>query len=454
MSKNVKRVIAASCRRALPVVMASASILLTPNGAWSAGFLNEIQSAGAGSVSGAGETALAEDSSTVYYNPAGMVLLNDPELLSASGFIFPSGSFTDRGTVDAAGLPTQGSSGVSNRPLFVPSVFATVPVSDRFSLGIGVFMPFGQSQRYDGDWVGRYFLTSTSLISVDIDPAVALRVTDNLSVGGGVDVQNARFMRTNAIDFGSLCFGVLGPSSCLGLGLRPEGADGRLAVTGSDWAVGYNLGAVYQFRESTRVGLSFRSSVRHNFAGDARFTVPPSAAPLTEGGLLFQDTSAHAAITFPEILSFGISQKLGSDLTLLAGFNRTFWGSIKNLTLDFGNPLQPAEGLILNWHDSDRFAIGGIYALSGATDLRAGIAYDESPVPNGFRPPDIPDSNAIVVSAGFIHRFSERVSVGLSYTYSHSADAPLDLSNPEAGTIIGSYKLTSQSLGLQTLVQF
>src|SRR4051812_43674869 len=90
------------CRLCLLVICLAAA---GPRPGLAAGFLNNIQSAGAASVSTAGQTAIAEDAATVYYNPAGMTLLKGPEILVSSGFVSISNNFENKGTTAPLGDP-------------------------------------------------------------------------------------------------------------------------------------------------------------------------------------------------------------------------------------------------------------------------------------------------------------------------------------------------------------
>ncbi|HMI95587.1 MAG TPA: outer membrane protein transport protein, partial [Micropepsaceae bacterium] len=364
------------------------SVAYASHPALAAGFLNNMQSTGAASVSTAGQTAIAEDAATVYYNPAGMTLLHGPEILISSGFVFMSNDFKNGGTTAPLGDPARGSSGNNDQFFAVPSLFATTPLSDRLSVGFGIFNPFGQVNKYADNWVGRYQLQSISLKSIDIDPTIAYRISDAFSIGGGIDIQYAHFKRKSALDFGALCFATIGPANCSGLGLLPQSADGQIAVEAEDWRVGFNLSALYNFGDSTHIGLNYRSEVRHDFSGDADFILPAVAGPLTAGGQ-FQDTSVRSSVTFPEIIALGLSQKIDDRLTLLVDVDWTRWSRIKQITFNFGNPLQPAQSLLLNWDDSARFSIGGIYHLTDDTDLRAGFAYDQSATSDAFRSADL-----------------------------------------------------------------
>src|SRR5438477_1674441 len=109
------------------------------------GFLNSIQSATSGGVAGAGSTALGEDAATIWYNPAGMILLSRPEALIASGFSFPSVTFKNNGSTDGLGFPVGGNERTNPPVSVLPSAFASLPVNDGLRLGLGLLVPFGET---------------------------------------------------------------------------------------------------------------------------------------------------------------------------------------------------------------------------------------------------------------------------------------------------------------------
>ena len=133
-------------------------------------------------------------------------------------------------------------------------------------------------------------------------------------------------------------------------------------------------------------------------------------------------------------------KRLDDRLTLLVDVDWTGWSRLKQVTLNFGNPLQPTQSLLFNWNDSMRFAVGGIYHFSDDTDLRAGFSYDQSAVSDAARSADLPDSDAMMFSAGLMHHFNDRFSATISYSHGHYAAAPVNLSMPAAGTLIGTFQ--------------
>ncbi|HEY2011650.1 MAG TPA: OmpP1/FadL family transporter [Rhizomicrobium sp.] len=419
--------------------------------AFSGAFLNQIQSAGAASVSTAGETAIAEDATTVYYNAAGMTSLPHPEISFTVPTIFLSSHFQNNGTTAGLGDPAHGSSGNKDQNFPIPSFFATLPLTDRVTVGLGLFIPFGQSNAYPDDWVGRYQLQRISLKTLDVDPAIAYRLTDSLSVGGGIDLQYAHIVRNNALDLGALCIVTIGPGTCTGLGLGPQGADGRQLVTAANWGVGFNIGLLYVLDDATHIGLNYRSAVRHDFKGTAIFQAPAIAVPLTASGL-FQNTGVRSPLTFPDVIALGISHQLNDRLTILADMDWTGWHRLSQLTLDFANPVQPDETLPLHWSNSIRFAVGGIYSVSDNIGLRAGISWDETPTSITYRSAELPDANEFLGSVGLSYRIDEQLSTIASYSYGHYSAAPVDLSQLGSGTLAGTFRRTSNAIALQLLV--
>jgi long-chain fatty acid transport protein len=180
--------------------------------------------------------------------------------------------------------------------------------------------------------------------------------------------------------------------------------------------------------------------------------VPAAALPLTAGGL-FQNTHLHSPLTFPEVIAFGISHKFNDRLTILADLDWTGWHRLGQLKLDFVNPAQPDQTLLLNWSDTVRFAAGGIYRLTDKIGLRAGVSWDQTPTSNTFRSAELPDANEIMASAGFSYRFNDKFSTSVSYSYGRYADAPVNLSLLGSGTLAGTFRRTTNAIALQVGVE-
>src|SRR5260370_20105861 len=164
--------------------------------------LNEQSVSSLGSAY-AGGAAQAEDASTIFFNPAGLALLDHGELQIGGQFIIPSATFQNQGShLVAPGTPfdreplkggTGGDPGVDHlipnfylsQPLFL------TPIYGDFGVGVGLTVPVGLETDYQPNWVGRYVALRTKLTTFDIQPTVAYRFLDRISLGAGLDVHYA-----------------------------------------------------------------------------------------------------------------------------------------------------------------------------------------------------------------------------------------------------------------------
>lgn len=401
--------------------MGLAAAMAAQQEAQGAGYAVREQGGAGQAESFAGATARADDPSTVYFNPAGMTRLNGVQVSVVGSYIMPSARIESASASRANVLgrtPITGSFGDAGRDAFVPASYAVAPLGDRMRIGIAVNAPWGLVTEYEPGSIVRYHAMRSELRTINVTPAIAFRVTDNFSIGAGLQFQHVYAELTNAVDFGSIA--VL---NGLGrFGFRPGSADGRSRIEGDDFNLGFVLGAHWEPIQGTRLGLSFRSAVHHELQGTATFSgVPSLLAPS------FRATSAMAKVTTPETVNFGIAQDIGREWTVLLDVQWTNWSRFRELRVGFGN--RPDSVTHQRWDDSWWVALGANWrpaAVPGLT-LRAGVAYDQSPVPAETRTPRIPDSdrtwlsfgasyqvtNAIEIAAGYTHVFARRPSVNL-----------------------------------------
>lgn len=420
------------------------------------GFEIREHGASAAGTATAGTAAIGEDASTVFYNPAAMTLLDEDQAVFSGNLFILNNDYDNEATIDVAGGTIDGNEKIQNGVIPVPSLFAVWSVTDQIRFGIGVTAPFGLASEYDDDWVGRYNTRLSSLNTIDFNPAVAMRVTDWLSLGAGMSVQYAKGERLNTLDFGGICFSAsgLGPGGCTALGIVPQGADGELELTADDWGIGYNLGMLLQPTSNFRIGIAYRSQIHHRLDGRANFTVPANAELLTAGGTLFQDTDASAKITLPERLSLSLYYELSPRLALLGDVTWTNWSRFEELKIEFSNTDQPAIVEPEEWHDAFRYSIGVRYQMTEEWVARTGIAFDETPVHGSLRNPGIPGNDRIVFALGAGYRLSDAMGIDFAYTYNREFEASVNESRPDSGTIVGDYHNSVHILSAQAVWRF
>lgn len=368
-------------------------------------FLNQQSVQGLGRTD-AGNAVAAGDASTIYFNPAGLPFLwrdgasRNEETLFAFGahLIVPRSDHLNAGstatTFATGGAPVQ-YAGPNARdptdPAAVPNVFVARRVAGgQGYLGLGITSPFGLSAKFNNEWFGRYDSIEATLKTVNVSAVGAYQVTPSFSIGGGLDLQFARSKLVSAIP-NPLVAG--GPTAA---------TDARGESSGSAWTPGFNLGVMLQADEATRLGLHYRSQMRHKISGTA--VTSGLTGPLAVGN---GAVGANVTLKLPAVVTAGVSRRVNDRLTLYGEVDWFGWGTLNELRVRFDNgaadAVRPA-----NYRNTFAYAVGVEYAHSAALTLRGGVQFDYTPTVDGFRDTTVPDSNRVVFAAGASVRVSRQ----------------------------------------------
>jgi long-chain fatty acid transport protein len=394
--------------------------------------------------------AAAEDATTVWFNAAGMTERQSPWTVTFGGAAIPfTLDYTDSGSRSVLGQPMTGPT-TQNGGLsaFVPHLFAVRKVGDRWWLGAGFNAPYGLGDDYGGTWVGRYHATESTLQVANFATAVAVKVTEDVSLGFGLDVQRATATLANRIDFGS--FG-----AALGLPLPPQGTDGGIELDVSSWGIGFDLSAAWQVTPNARIAATYREQVEHTLEGDATFDVPADAAPLTSTGA-FRSGPATTVLPMPRELSVATAIDVGTSgkWKVVGDVTWTNWSEFQALTVSFENPAQPPIAQEARFTDSVRVAGGVIYRVAPHWTLRAGGLYEATPVPDATRTPRLPEVDNVGLTVGGTYRINDRWDLDFAWSHLIPHDAPIRLHDPSAGSLHGNVRWRTDSFAIGTSVRF
>jgi long-chain fatty acid transport protein len=406
-----------------------ASVFLAAAGqAQASGFQLQEQSASGLGVAYSGMAAAVQDASTSFWNPAGMTYLPGRNVSAALHYIRPSADFTDGGSTYAA----FGNGGSGGESAFVPALHATWMLNPQWAVGLTINAPFGLATEWDQRWAGQFHAIKSEVETLNINPTVAYKVNNMFSVGLGFSYQKLEATLTNALS--PLVPGSVGE------------------VHGDDWNWGWNAGVMIDFQQGTRVGLTYRSSIEYTIEGD--LSIDPAA-------LRAGQSNVKADVELPATWSIGLSHQFNPKLRVLVDYTRTEWDSIQSLDIvRTSGPLngQIASATALNFKNSWRAGIGVEYQLSQPWLLRAGLAYDETPVQDEFRTPRLPDENRTWFSVGARYMPAAAWSIDFGYTYINVSDASSNLrpTGAEAfrGNLIGNYEADIHILAVQGNFRF
>lgn len=384
-------------------------LLMAAPSVWASGLQISEQSVTALGRAFAGGSLPNDDASAAYYNPADMMLGTGTQAQNGMTFIgvrmkTDNAGSTRRlpanlgdlltkppGTVVPVFIttPSTGYADDGGTDNWVPNGYYIMDINDRMRFGLSLTAPFAVSTSYGKGWVGRYHALDSELLTVDVNPSIAYRINDNLSVGGGISAQYAEAKLTQAL------FNPFNPTR-----------DGHVELKGDDWGFGFNLGAVYEFDPSTRVGLSYRSRIKYTLEGDRTIG---DYIPGRNGKI-----SAKVDWTAPDWAALAIYKRLDDKWAVMASTRWTNWSLFQELKPQYADGTQTV--IEEKWEDSWAFSIGVSYDYSPQWTFRAGYVYEQTPVPSAqYRTPRIPDGDRNALGIGFSYHPSPQWSVDFGY---------------------------------------
>lgn len=472
--------------RKLLALAVSAAFVASPLPALASGFqLVEQNASGLGNAF-AGQAAGVKDASAIYFNPANLTRLPGKQLVLS---------------LEPIGIRTTFANGSSTRPFLPSNPPTTIPVSlggdggnaggwtpvpngylswqagRRAWLGVGVNVPFGLKTEWEPGWVGRFKAIDSEVRTININPTVAVKVSDRFSLGAGANYQRLNARLSQSVPYGGITLAIASqvaaetrnpavvPGMVGQLGAESLAREGVSEVEGDGWSWGWNVGAALAIGKAGHLGASYRSRVKHDIEGDATFGNKPTfanAGPLGAVGAglnaRFADGPVTAEADLPETVSIAASYE-GDNMEVLADWTWTGWTSIQ--ALDVQRPDGPLlSSVTLNFEDTWRAGLGVNYHVNDDWTLRVGTAYDKTPVTDRFRTPRLPDESRTWAAAGFQYRIGEKTAIDFGYAHLFVKDAVVNLPNqdaataPPSGNLIGDYNANVNVVGVQLRTSF
>ena len=323
--------------------------------------------------------ARAYDGSAIYFNPAGLGFQTKGSVYLGTTLIMPSSTFYG---------PTNQGQSTKNEMVsqtFTPiNVYASYPVMENLVVGVGVNNPYGLGTEWPANWSGKYITQKIDLTSFYFTPTVAYKFSDKLSVGVGMNYVTGDVSLSRIVSPG----------------------DAQVSLDLSGTGTGFNAGALYKATDELSIGVSYRTSVKIDAEGTAKFK-PTSA--------LFPEGDASASLELPSTAFFGLAYKVMPNLELEADYQMVGWSSYNELKIDFkknnSSSVSPK-----NYEDTYILRIGGEYTMD-ALQIRFGYLFDNNPVTDRYTEPLLPDADRNGFNIGAGYKINENLSVDVSYLF-------------------------------------
>jgi long-chain fatty acid transport protein len=279
-------------------------------------------------------------------------------------------------------------------PVLVPASYMAYRLDSRTVFALAMNSQFGASTKPDnGEWIGQLHARSAKLFSFNANPSMSYEVAPGLSIGVGLQVQLLDLMHLRSAS-----------------NLAVPG-DASNTISGDDVAAGFTAGINWRPNPGTSIGLGYRSAIRHSLDGSLK-------GPAVGGG----SVPIAADVTTPDKVTLSFSQAVNPAFRVMGTVEWTRWSALGVI------PIDPV-GLRLDfqWHDGWLFALGGEWNVSPKLMLRAGAAYEISPIQNATeRLVQIPDADRVWLSIGGTYQYSETTAINFGYSHVFVQDASLE----------------------------
>jgi long-chain fatty acid transport protein len=373
-------------------------------------FYEAADSTGLGTAT-AGMTAKAQNASTVFQNPAGMVRFDNPELLASGLAMYLHAPFDpdDKTTVE-------GSDGQTNQWGAAGNLGYIHPITSSLSVGVSAQNYFGLTLDFSAKWVGRYEVTDVTLIAPQVQPTVAWKVNDWLSVGGGAGL-TLGYLSDKKRQFNE----------------DPDRGDGKLRYSDTDFAVQGNFGIMIEPNERTRFGLRYLTETDLDFKDGIHLSNVGPVVGRAKGDTL------DVQIRMPEAVNFSAFHQLNDEWALMGNLGWENWSRFGhvNVQVDQTGKSSVAD---LDSRDVWHFSVGGQYQYTPQWLLTAGVAYDTSLSSDTTREILLPLGAMYRYGTGLEYKKREDLTIGAGLEFFWEGNLPVKKGgNALAGEVHGKY---------------
>ncbi|WP_050937334.1 outer membrane protein transport protein [Vibrio harveyi] len=380
------------------------TVAMASGQAMAAGFQLNAQSATGIGRAFAGDAVIADNASVMARNPAAMALFGKMEL--SVGFESIT-SMIEVKDAKYCGVQCQATNGLvkptdsnyddAGDTSIAPNIHLIVPVNDKFAWGVNAYSNFGTKTEFGDSFVAKEYGGLTDVKSANFGVAGSYRLNDQWSFGAGLDlIYGEGTMKREHGMLGTL--------------VDVDKADG--------WAVGFNLGTVYELDENNRFGLSYRYS-------------PEMEAE--------DDKGQKITLPLPDMAEFSGFHKI-TDTKFAVHYSIQYIGWSDFDQIEFrnlkGSPLGSSYDKQYAWQDGWHYSIGGTYYLNNSWTLRTGYMYDTS-AQDSLTSVSVPDSDRQWFSAGFTYHIDSKSNVDFGFTYLMGKDVKVNESTPNPAHVPG-----------------
>lgn len=354
-------------------------------------------------------TAVADDPSALFWNPAGIAFQVDEGLQVQMGvtFISPSQHFNGDSPYPGDGYKAEQIS----QTFYPPHLYVVMPMNEHIVLGFSVTTPFGLGTYWDDDFAGRFISKRVDLKLTELSPNVAFKLTDGLAIGFGVDYAIGQIDLTKNIGF-------VDPytQQVADVGQLHLSTDGL-----GNTAWGYHAGVQVKLGKGLSFGALYRSEINLTYTdGYGSFRQFATGHADFDGALAAlvpfgEKVDLRSKITYPDFFSLGLAWQ-NEKWTVSGQWGRMDWSSFDSLPIEFPDHPELSDTVEEGYKNVDQYRFGVEYRVNEKLAVQAGYLNDNTPQPRASMSPLLGDGDREGYCAGVsFEAFGIRTDVGYMY---------------------------------------
>ena len=438
---------------------------------WAQGYSVYEQGSCAIGRGGASVALPCPDGSSVFFNPAGIAFVPGKTLSIGAAAIMPTGSFTNDTTKDVSTL--------NKKTYPVPNFYYTQSIGGALSAGIGVFAPYGLTTDWPTTSEGRFLGYKSMVQGLYIQPTVAYKLTERISIGFGVDLTYLNVELRQRVD---LSVQQLAPGVTFAAIGVPAGTDfADVQLKGNNWHAGYHIGFQAKAADRVSIGLRYLSGQKVKVANGTlntqqimtnqvtKFPLPgiPAGTPLdvivapqfSAGAALESGQTGSTTLPLPAQFVVGTAIQATRKLVVLFDYQYTNWAAFDTLEIQKENSPDKPTVTFEDYNNTSGFRFGAEYAASPSFVVRGGFVYNTAGAPDQTVTPNLPEGKRYWPTAGLSARLSNSAHLDFFYLYLYQPDragrsTDGGMAKPTADVNNGVYRFRANLFGATVAFRF
>ena len=347
-------------------------------------------------------TAVVNDATATYHNPAALGLLPQRQLIVLESNIFYNNHFSGQ-LIKTSNNVEQLGNGNLNTDYYVPSIYGATPINETVTVGLAVVANSIYSDINDHS-ILRYAQSSSQIQNLDFIPALSIKLNQYFVVGVGFNYSDARFVSKPITGFPSVDI----PDSTSYNSTRATGYGG-------------DAGFLIKFSKSTVLGFNYRSVVTYPFYGNSSFR---GVAPIQANNYNFDFwTPARSVLT--------VSHFRTPDLGFIGTVQRIEWGvfdhvTFHNIATQTSNKsiILPTTIIPYKFKDTWLVTVGGIKHVNSEWTVRVAGTYDQTP---GNKHYQLIHGDSLVIGTSIGYKAYKNIVIDGSYSHIFLKNQPVNI---------------------------